>query len=210
MAVHEFALHPTAGEIVAATHGRSLWVLDVTPLRQMTAAALKAPATLYRPKAAVRWHSEPGRGSMYGTGSRKFVGQNPPGGAQIYYSLTKKADKVSLKVMDFAGKLVRELPAKAEPGLHRVTWDLRAGAGQRPGGGRRPGRQGPQAAAPGMYRVVLTVDGKEYSQGLRVEPDPSLPPDTIAQDDDEENDPEAMEREEMERERGERDRPVDR
>src|SRR5262249_29963384 len=36
VAVHEFAFHPTAGEVVAATHGRSLWILDVTPLRQMT------------------------------------------------------------------------------------------------------------------------------------------------------------------------------
>ena len=35
VAVHEVAIHPTAGEIVAATHGRSLWILDVTALRQM-------------------------------------------------------------------------------------------------------------------------------------------------------------------------------
>src|SRR5262249_57922547 len=44
VAVHEIAVHPTAGEIVAATHGRSLWVLDVTPLRQMTQDALTAKA----------------------------------------------------------------------------------------------------------------------------------------------------------------------
>ena len=37
VAVHELAQHPTASEMVAATHGRSLWVLDVTSLRQMKA-----------------------------------------------------------------------------------------------------------------------------------------------------------------------------
>src|SRR5213079_1034568 len=55
VAIHEVAVHPTAGEIVVATHGRSLWVLDVTPLRQMTADVLKAKAYLYRPNTAVRW-----------------------------------------------------------------------------------------------------------------------------------------------------------
>ena len=36
-----------------------------------------------------------------------------------------------------------------------------------------------------MYRVVLTVDGKEYTQALRVEADPNLPPALIATDGDE-------------------------
>src|SRR5205823_9112449 len=98
VAVHEIAVHPTAGEIVAATHGRSLWVADVTALRQVTADVLKANAHLYRPGAAVKWRTEPARGSIYGTGSRKFTGQNPPVGAQLYYSLAKKANKVTLKV----------------------------------------------------------------------------------------------------------------
>ncbi|TMQ31992.1 MAG: PDZ domain-containing protein [Planctomycetota bacterium] len=49
VAIHEFAQHPTSGELVAATHGRSLWVLDVTPLRQMTAAVLKDNVHLYQP-----------------------------------------------------------------------------------------------------------------------------------------------------------------
>src|SRR5205823_3988315 len=70
VAVHEIAVHPTAGEIVAATHGRSLWVLDVTALRQMTADALKAKAQLYRPGPVVYWTPEPERGSAYGIGSR--------------------------------------------------------------------------------------------------------------------------------------------
>jgi hypothetical protein len=33
---------------------------------------------------------------------------------------------------------------------------------------------------PGQYRVVLTVDGKEQVQGLRVERDPTLPDTVIA------------------------------
>src|ERR1700738_3112392 len=66
VAVHEIAVHPTAGEIVAATHGRSLWILDVTALRQMTGDALKAKAQLYRPNAVVQWKPEAPRGAALG------------------------------------------------------------------------------------------------------------------------------------------------
>src|SRR5258708_15720268 len=73
VAVMEFAQHPTAGEIVAATHGRSLWVLDVTALRQMTADTVKAKSFLYRPNDVIRWRSEPYHGTLYGAGSRRYV-----------------------------------------------------------------------------------------------------------------------------------------
>jgi photosystem II stability/assembly factor-like uncharacterized protein len=198
VAVFDFAQHPMAGEIVAATHGRSLWILDITPLQQMTQEILKAQAHLFRPNAVVRWHLEPNRGRT----NRRFVGENPPYGAEIYYVLRRKADKIGLKVLDFEGKTVRELQASADAGLHRVVWDLaRApapGAGRRgpgsggagggsagPGGGgpggpgappgRRGGGRGPgaQAVPPGMYRVVLTVDGQEQTQALRLEAESS-------------------------------------
>jgi photosystem II stability/assembly factor-like uncharacterized protein len=155
VAVHEVAIHPTAGEIVAATHGRSLWILDVTALRQMTAEVVKAPAHLYRPNKAVRWRAEPGRGSPFGNGSRHFVGENPLPGAQIYYSLTRPATKASLKVVDIAGKTVRELETKTEAGLHRVSWNLAsvgaggAGKGLKKFGGKGGGKGAPPKIAGG-------------------------------------------------------------
>ena len=169
VAIHELAQHPTAGEMVAATHGRSLWVLDVSALRQMKPETPKEDAKLFEPAAAVRWRTEPNRGSVYGIGSRVFEGENPPWGAQLYYSLAKKAEKgVSLKIVDFTGQTAATLKPKNEPGLHRISWDLTR-ASNPLFGPRRGGW-----AAPGMYRVVLTVDGKEYTQSLRVEADPVL------------------------------------
>jgi photosystem II stability/assembly factor-like uncharacterized protein len=236
VAVHEFAQHPTAGEIVAATHGRSLWILDVSALRQMTPEAVSASAFLYKPTTAVRWQREPRHAGT----NRRFVGQNPPDGAMLYYSLAKKADKVTLKVVDIDGKTVRELTAPAEAGLHRVNWNLTRGtAVAGAGGGGRGGRGGagggvvpaappageqteqPEAppagggrggfgfggrpVSPGTYRVVLTVDGKELTQALRVEADPDAPASLLAEegkevekepgDEDEEEEEERMERE---------------
>jgi photosystem II stability/assembly factor-like uncharacterized protein len=195
VAVHDFAIHPTAGEIVAATHGRSLWVLDVTALRQMTADTLKSDAALYRPNTVIRWRNEPSHGSLYGHGSRRFVGQNPPPGAHVYYSLGKKATKATLKILDYAGETVREFNVGTEPGLHHVAWDVtrtttrRGGPvsadldGQNAPPRRQPGGfQATSAAPPGTYRVLLAVDGKEYSQPLRVESDPTLPATISAED----------------------------
>jgi photosystem II stability/assembly factor-like uncharacterized protein len=212
VAVHELAIHPTTGEMVAATHGRSLWVLDITPLRQMNAEGVKAAAKLYEPNTVVRWRAEPSRGNIYGSGAKGFRGEDPPRGAQVVYSLGKKAEKASLKVMDVTGKILRELPnVKTEPGLYVASWDLLIqppgqgqgqgqgqgrGQGQRGGGGGGGGAaaaqgEGPvlvavggpgRSALPGTYRVVLTVDGQEFTQPLRVEADPSLPAGTIAAD----------------------------
>jgi len=196
VAIHEFAIHPTAGEIVAATHGRSLWVLDVTPLRQMNKGVLTAKAHLFEPNTVVRWRSEPARISIYGSGSRRFYGQNPPPGAQIHYSLTRKAENVGLKVVDYAGKTVSELPAKKDPGFHLIPWNLARSAARpadRPAGGGAGRRQaqgavfGGQAVPNGIYRVVLTVDGQEFNQPLRVEGDPAAASTLIAPDDEKEN-----------------------
>ncbi len=184
VAVLEFAQHPTAGELVAATHGRSLWVLDVTMLRQLTADALKAKAHLFRPNDVVRWRSEPTHGVSYAAGSRRFVGENPPRGAQIYYSLTAPAKKVRLLVQDFAGRTVRELEAKTESGLHRVEWNLVMEEQPTLLEAVTGGERKKVAAPPGMYRIVLVVDGDEYKQGLKVEPDPTTPNAAFSVDED--------------------------
>jgi photosystem II stability/assembly factor-like uncharacterized protein len=212
VAVHEFAQHPTSGEIVAATHGRSLWILDVTPLRQMTAETLKAKAHLYEPNSVIKWQMEIGREGWFSQSARRFVGQNPPSGAMLYYSLTQKAGTATLKIQDYTGKTVAQFPAKTQPGLHAAAWDLMqrpvppapakpapaaaasaaagAAATKAPAAGKEPAapteaEEAPPEEAmmffagpatlvpPGRYRIVLTVDGVELVQWLRVEPDPS-------------------------------------
>jgi S1-C subfamily serine protease/photosystem II stability/assembly factor-like uncharacterized protein len=179
VAVHEFAQPTTASEIVAATHGRSLWVLDVAALRQMTPEALKAKTILFKPAPATRWRNELSKGEAMGSGSRHFYGDNPPPGALIYYALSKKAEKISVKILDINGKEIGEVsPAqiKKDPGLHRLNWGV----------GRAP---------KGAYRVVLNVDGEEFAQSLTIEPDPVLQDRVITGEDEFEEQAEKEERE---------------
>jgi photosystem II stability/assembly factor-like uncharacterized protein len=187
VAVREFAIHPTAGEVVIATHGRSLWVCDVSALRQITPEARQAAAFLYKPTPAVRSRSEP----VHGRSGRRFVGDNPPSGAMIYYSLTKKADKATLAVVDIDGKTVRELTAEKAPGLHAVNWNLTAPARPQAGTRQPAVSRGPRGGGDfgrpvpaGSYRIVLTVDGKEYQQSIRVEGDPAAAGGGVAEEDD--------------------------
>jgi photosystem II stability/assembly factor-like uncharacterized protein len=186
VAVHEFAIHPTVGEMVAATHGRSLWALDIAPLRQMAPEVLRDKPVLYKPSTAVRWRTQPSRGQS----GRRFVGQNPPAGAPIYYSLPREAGSARLRVLDVDGNVVAQMPVSPAPGLHRVVWDLARGpgaAGARPPKGGRPGRPGLGAplrpfVPAGSYRAVLSVDGKDLAQSFRVEVEAGAAPARAAEE----------------------------
>lgn len=167
VAIHEVAQHPGSGDIVAGTHGRSLWVADVTPLRGMSERARSAPAFLLQPSDVIRWHSLPERGQA--SGARWFEGENGPAGVSLCFLLKGEPDSVSLKVFDIEGRLVREF-TEIEPkdGLNTVRWDLRQSAASGQQGRFRRGRPIPL----GAYRVELEVDGLRMSRAFSVLPDP--------------------------------------
>ncbi len=125
VAIHAFAQPTVANELVVATHGRSIWAVDVTALRQMTPETLKQDVVLFQPDAATQWQLEPGRESPYSSSARKFIGQNPSRSAFLEYVLKKPAKEVKLAIIDPTGKTIRELGARNEAGLHRIGWDLR-------------------------------------------------------------------------------------
>jgi photosystem II stability/assembly factor-like uncharacterized protein len=174
VAVHEFAQPTTANEIVAATHGRSLWVLDVTTLRQLKDNHWKGATELFAPATVTRWQLDFTREGMFRTGTRHFVGQNPSRNATFDFMLAKKAEKLSLKIFDIYGLLVRELDLakEKEAGMHRVGWDLVSGKEPAEAKGKTPYTPYEQAVRPGTYRVVLNADGAEHVRSVTVEPDP--------------------------------------
>jgi len=173
VAVHAIAQHPTAGEIVAGTHGRSLWIADVTSLRQMTPQRVQDAARLYRPNDAVVWRRQPSRGE-----ARGFVGENPPSGARIHYSFSERAGaETELVIESLSGERIATLEVDPTPGLHEVIWNLRP---DRRGGAGGRGRFAPPIG-PGELQVVLRVGEEEWREPLRVALDPGQPSDTWAE-----------------------------
>ena len=167
VSVHEFAIHPKAGEIVAGTHGRSLWIADVSVLRQLSKEKLAAPLTLYDVKDAIRWQRRVSSGD---SGTRRFVGENPSTGTTIAYSLGQNARQIELSILDLTGNVVRRFEdVSGSKGFHSVRWDLTQGSssGQRRGRFRR-------GVASGSYLVQLKVDGQLRQTTFSVEPQPGL------------------------------------
>jgi photosystem II stability/assembly factor-like uncharacterized protein len=99
--VHDLAIK--LGDLIAATHGRSFWILDdITPLRQLADTALAGDAHLFRPRDAFRVD--------WGGGSENAahpVGKNPPSGATVYYWLKTGGQEVMVDVLDSAGQVIR-------------------------------------------------------------------------------------------------------
>jgi hypothetical protein len=192
VAVHEIAMHPDVPEIVLATHGRSLWACDVSPLRSLTPEKLTSEVALLKPADKIRWR----RASRRGGTNRRYVGDNPSNGAQLWYTLPKDVKTASLRVDNIAGEKLAELKGGTKAGLQVTQWNLTQAAPQR----------GRASAVPnGDYRITLVIDGKEVAkQVLSVKQDPTLPPDAISEADFE-SVQRALEASEKEEERSEDD-----
>jgi len=181
VSVHDILVHPRENDLVLATHGRSVWILDdASPIQQMTRAILNSNAHLFPVRPGLRFAS---RFTRYGIGDKAFAGPNPPYGALITYFLkTKPDDKTTFKiqVFDQNGKLVQELdkPAK-EKGLNRMNWNLRYGGAEvrRPPTEEETAFGGPPRGPhvlPGSYTVKLIVGDQTFEQPVEVRLDPTI------------------------------------
>jgi photosystem II stability/assembly factor-like uncharacterized protein len=181
VAVHDILVHPRDNDLILATHGRSLYILDdATPVQQMTADVAREDVHLFDIRPALRYTTMMTR---YGIGDKSFAGQNPPYGALVSYYLKAKPDektKVKIQILDAAGKMISEIENIAkEKGFNRVNWNLRYGGPTV----RRPptdeevqftgGPRGPQVL-PGTYTVKLFVGDKSYEKKVEVRLDPTL------------------------------------
>jgi photosystem II stability/assembly factor-like uncharacterized protein len=181
VAVHDIIVHPRDNDIILATHGRSIYILDdATPIQQLTPSVAREDVHLFDVRPALRYTT---RMSRYGVGDKAFAGQNPPYGALISYYLKAKPDdktRPKIQILDAAGKVVSEIENIAkEKGLNRVNWNLRLGGPQV----RRPatdeetqftgGPRGPQVL-PGTYTVKLFVGDKSFEKKIEVRLDPTV------------------------------------
>jgi hypothetical protein len=167
VAVHDLIIHPREGDVIAATHGRSVWILDdVTPLQQLTADVQASNVHVFNQRVATVW-----RGISRGAtrGHKLFIGRNPlsieqspPGNSPNELSNSaginfwvRAGGQVTIEISDLAGENSVTEQVLAHPGINRWFWNLRfspsaeqlaafeqaqaAGRGGRGGGGRGRG-----------------------------------------------------------------------
>ncbi len=182
-------------DLVIATYGRGIYILDdITPIREFTEQVQNSEAHLFSNRKAYRFQSTNG----IKTDNSYVSGKNPPDGADINYYLKEKSKGlVEIMVLNARNETVQTMKGTNEAGVNRIWWDLRLQPYEfpklrtQPKGkewvkldekGERelfifdldigPG-QTPPLVHPGMYTIVLRVNGKEYKQSLMVVKDPN-------------------------------------
>ncbi len=119
----DILIHPRDGDLIVASHGRSLWIADdITPLQQWSPAVAAADATLFDVRPAVAYKNDV-RLDIYTGGEQEFEGENPARGTAIQF-YTKKAGEVTVRIANAAGRAVCESTLEASAGLNRLQWAL--------------------------------------------------------------------------------------
>jgi len=192
-----FDLKFVRGDLVLATHGRGLWLLDhFAAVAQLDPGAVPKQVKLFTPGTGVEFQ----RWSRGEGAEPSFVTPNAPDGVIIDYSLAKKltASKqqkaleqtpVKIEIRDAAGELVATRYGESQYGVNRYIWDMRYDKPAAidfetaPLEGKPPafeGFTGPEVL-PGTYSVSVTVDGHTETATARVIADPNQQPAPAAQ-----------------------------
>ena len=162
--IHDLKIHPRDRDLIVGTHGRSIYVADIAPLEEMTAAVLAEDVHLFSVEPKVRW----GRAERTDSAANNFNGKSEPAGLNIYYDLkAKPKDEITVRI--FKGSmLINELKGPAEPGLNSVLWNMNA---------RRERTEAEKKAMQGQRQRFSAADmadlPPEYAAQFRSQMDPN-------------------------------------
>ena len=173
VAVRDIVVHPRESDLVIATHGRGIWIVDdITTLRKLTPEVMAQEAVFLQAKPAQQ--RLPANGGWV-EGSAVFTGPNPPDAALITYYQSKRHifGKMRLEVFDSQGKPVDTLPPNSRRGISRAEWPMRLKAPHVPPAATAAfeAAQGPRVM-PGTYTVKMTRGKETYTTQLVLELDP--------------------------------------
>jgi photosystem II stability/assembly factor-like uncharacterized protein len=172
VAVDDIAVQARESDLVLATHGRGIWIVDdISALRGLTPDLLSKEAALL-----------PGRATQYFDvfggwmeGDETFKGRNRPFDAQItYYQKSRHIfGDLKIEIFDENGKLVDTVPGSKHRGLNRANWSMRVKAPAVPPAATAlfEAAQGPRVL-PGTYTVKMTKGENAYTEQLNVKLDP--------------------------------------
>jgi photosystem II stability/assembly factor-like uncharacterized protein len=169
VAVRDLAIQARVSDLVLATHGRGIWIVDdISPLRHLTPNLLAQDAAFLSARP-VQQRIEAQGGWVYGAAA--FVGENPKAGAVItYYQRARQLyGELRIEVLDSNGTVIDELTASSRRGLNRVAWTMHRKAPHVPPAVQvaNYGTAGPRVP-PGTYTVRMEKEGKAYDLPLTV------------------------------------------
>lgn len=179
--IHDLAVKND--NLIAATHGRSFWMIDdLTPLQQLSSEIVARKSYLFKPMPTYRMTG----GSGWGSPDRRLEGENHPNGVMMHFFVASAddANDVSIDVMEMNGNIIQTFSTQSKDrstqlnvskGGNRFVWNMRY-----PGYKTFPGlvfysspNIGPKAV-PGKYKARLTVSGQVTEQEFEIVKDPRV------------------------------------
>jgi photosystem II stability/assembly factor-like uncharacterized protein len=184
--VHDLKIHPREHDLIVATHGRGIFVTDISALEEISDKTLAQDFYLFEVESKVKWIVR--RGNVSAT--TNFNGESEPNGVMInYYQKAPAPGDVVVKIIQ-GSRVLAETKGPNAAGLNQVLWNMRAtpvsvpgvaaapAGGRGAGGGGFGGGGGRGAGAPpaypslggtvpaevGEYSVVITAGGKSFSK----------------------------------------------
>jgi photosystem II stability/assembly factor-like uncharacterized protein len=166
--------------LIAATQGRSFWLIDdLTPLHQLNEAIAKSDSYLFKPMPSYRMNGGQGRQES------KTEGKNHPNGVMIHYYLRDTAKtKATLEILETNGTLIKKFSTKPDkklkeeelkikPGMNRQVWNMRYADAEGFDGLIMWGASlaGPKAV-PGIYKAKLTINEQSHETEFEIVKDP--------------------------------------
>ena len=176
VAVMHLDLHKKTNDLVMATHGRGVIILDdISILRQVTNEIIASEVYFFKTKPFIKVENS----SFGSTASElEFVGPNPSTSAQIVYYLKKRNTfgKMEMEIQDLNGNKIVGLPVSNQKGINIVSWDFNE-KGPKVATGKTLDYSGfttPLVPA-GKYKAVLTKGKDKYTHEFEVLNDPKSP-----------------------------------
>jgi photosystem II stability/assembly factor-like uncharacterized protein len=183
VAIHDLAIKND--NLIAATHGRSFWLIDdLTPLHQLQPQSAAKPAYLFKPKQTYRMYVKRNSEEISEAGL-KLQGENHPDGVIVNYFVKDTSDSAEVKlqflqqdgavIKSYSSKDTTATRLKLKPGGNSFVWDMRyAGYKTFPGmifyGSPNLGPK----AVPGKYKVRLIAKGETTEQEFEILKDPRV------------------------------------
>jgi photosystem II stability/assembly factor-like uncharacterized protein len=173
VAVRDLVVHPRESDLVLATHGRGIWIIDdISPLRALTPDLMAKDATLIPGPPAIQYFNANGG---WAEGDATFIGPSRPTDAFIDYYQKRRHifGDLKIEIVDQDGKVVDTIPGSKHRGVNRATWSMRLKPPVVPPAASAlfAAAQGPRVL-PGSYTIKMTKGDQVYTEQLKVVLDP--------------------------------------
>jgi photosystem II stability/assembly factor-like uncharacterized protein len=175
VSVRDLRIHKRDHDLVAATHGRGIWIMDdIQPLREINSVAGKE-VVAFPVRTATLWNYY---SLIEEQGDQAYKAKNPEYGAYLnFYLQNDPKQAITVDITDASGNKVRSLKdTLSRAGVNRLVWNLtydEADKISHPVGGGYGGGFHPNVG-PGTYTAALKANGQTVSMKIEVRGDPRI------------------------------------